>query len=95
MLLATRDEAYIDSTIGDGEADSESEDNDQITSHPLSLALLKDENDGLLYGNITFLFYFLLIDDVIISFIINKFLINDITATLDFSCNGINITCSK
>ncbi|CAH1445009.1 unnamed protein product [Lactuca virosa] len=42
------DEAYIDSTIGDGGADSESEDNNSITSHPLSLALLKDENDGLL-----------------------------------------------
>ncbi|CAH1444439.1 uncharacterized protein LOC111912744 [Lactuca sativa] len=47
MLLALMDEAYTGSTIGDGGADSESEDNNSITSDPLFLELLKDENDGL------------------------------------------------
>lgn len=47
MLLALMDEAYTGSTIGDGGADSESEDSNSITSDPLFLELLKDENDGL------------------------------------------------
>ncbi|KAL8239226.1 hypothetical protein R6Q59_015793 [Mikania micrantha] len=47
MLLALMDEAYTGSTIGDGGADSESEDSNTITSDPLFLELLKDENDGL------------------------------------------------
>ncbi|KAI3497001.1 hypothetical protein L1887_39381 [Cichorium endivia] len=47
MLLALMDEAYTGSTIGDGGADSENEDNNSITSDPLFLELLKDENDGL------------------------------------------------
>nr|GFD27795.1 AP-5 complex subunit zeta-1 [Tanacetum cinerariifolium] len=47
MLLALMDEAYTGSTIGDGDADSESEDSNPITSDPLFLELLKDENDGL------------------------------------------------
>ncbi|CAH1444440.1 unnamed protein product [Lactuca virosa] len=51
MLLALMDEAYTGSTIGDGGADSESEDNNSITSDPLFLELLKDENDGLAVCN--------------------------------------------
>ncbi|XP_048130948.1 AP-5 complex subunit zeta-1 [Rhodamnia argentea] len=48
MLLALMDEAYTGSTIGDGGADSESEDNNTIdVADPLFLDLLKDENDGL------------------------------------------------
>ncbi|KAK2984816.1 hypothetical protein RJ640_004641 [Escallonia rubra] len=48
MLLALMDEAYTGSTIGDGEADSESEDsNAMAAADPLFLELLKDENDGL------------------------------------------------
>ncbi|KAK9074212.1 hypothetical protein SSX86_006809 [Deinandra increscens subsp. villosa] len=47
MLLALMDEAYTGSTIGDGGADSESEESNSITSDPLFLELLKDENDGL------------------------------------------------
>ncbi|KAK3021268.1 hypothetical protein RJ639_047259 [Escallonia herrerae] len=48
MLLALMDEAYTGSTIGDGEADSESEDNNAMAAaDPLFLELLKDENDGL------------------------------------------------
>lgn len=48
MLLALMDEAYTGSTIGDGGADSESDDNNTIESaNPLFLDLLKDENDGL------------------------------------------------
>lgn len=48
MLLALMDEAYTGSTIGDGGADSESEDNNTIAvANPLFLELLKDENDGL------------------------------------------------
>ncbi|XP_031377198.1 AP-5 complex subunit zeta-1 isoform X2 [Punica granatum] len=48
MLLDLMDEAYTGSTIGDGEADSESEDNNTIdVADPLFLDLLKDENDGL------------------------------------------------
>lgn len=45
MLLALMDEAYTGST--DGGADSESDDSNSITSDPLFLELLKDENDGL------------------------------------------------
>ncbi|KAJ9551420.1 hypothetical protein OSB04_015465 [Centaurea solstitialis] len=45
MLLALMDEAYTGST--NGGADSESEDSNSITSDPLFLELLKDENDGL------------------------------------------------
>ncbi|KAM7504146.1 hypothetical protein LguiB_003050 [Lonicera macranthoides] len=48
MLLALMDEAYTGSTIGDGGADSESEDsNTMAVADPLFLELLKDENDGL------------------------------------------------
>lgn len=48
MLLALMDEAYTGSTIGDGGADSESEDSNTIdVADPLFLELLKDENDGL------------------------------------------------
>lgn len=48
MLLDLMDEAYTGSTIADGEADSESEDNNTIdVADPLFLDLLKDENDGL------------------------------------------------
>ncbi|KAL9147407.1 hypothetical protein ABFS82_13G171600 [Erythranthe guttata] len=48
MLLALMDEAYTGSTIADGGADSESEDNAPMAaSDPLFLDLLKDENDGL------------------------------------------------
>lgn len=48
MLLALMDEAYTGSTIGDGGADSESEDSNAIdVVDPLFLELLKDENDGL------------------------------------------------
>uniref|UniRef100_A0A2P2MGM6 Uncharacterized protein LOC105130162 n=1 Tax=Rhizophora mucronata TaxID=61149 RepID=A0A2P2MGM6_RHIMU len=48
MLLALMDEAYTGSTIGDGGADSESEDSSTIdAADPLFLELLKDENDGL------------------------------------------------
>ncbi|CAL1384553.1 unnamed protein product [Linum trigynum] len=48
MLLALMDEAYTGSTIGDGGADSESEDTNAIdAADPLFLELLKDENDGL------------------------------------------------
>ncbi|KAJ4848498.1 hypothetical protein Tsubulata_003379 [Turnera subulata] len=48
MLLALMDEAYTGSTIGDGGADSESEDSSAIdVADPLFLELLKDENDGL------------------------------------------------
>lgn len=48
MLLALMDEAYTGSTIGDGGADSESEDSPPIAgADPLFLDLLKDENDGL------------------------------------------------
>lgn len=48
MLLALMDEAYTGSTIGDGGADSESEDSAPMTAaDPLFLDLLKDENDGL------------------------------------------------
>ncbi|KAL2483672.1 hypothetical protein Fot_45116 [Forsythia ovata] len=48
MLLALMDEAYTGSTIGDGGADSESEDsNTMAAADPLFLELLKDENDGL------------------------------------------------
>ncbi|KAK4753318.1 hypothetical protein SAY87_022116 [Trapa incisa] len=47
MLLDLMDEAYTGSTIIDGEADSESEDNNTIdVADPLFLDLLKDENDG-------------------------------------------------
>ncbi|GMP65461.1 hypothetical protein CsSME_00026238 [Camellia sinensis var. sinensis] len=48
MLLALMDEAYTGSTIGDGGADSESDDsNTMAVADPLFLELLKDENDGL------------------------------------------------
>ncbi|OAY28542.1 AP-5 complex subunit zeta-1 [Manihot esculenta] len=48
MLLALMDEAYTGSTIGDGGADSESEDSNKIdAADPLFLELLKDENDGI------------------------------------------------
>ncbi|KAK4398494.1 hypothetical protein Sango_1324900 [Sesamum angolense] len=48
MLLALMDEAYTGSTIGDGGADSESEDSTPIAvADPLFLDILKDENDGL------------------------------------------------
>lgn len=48
MLLALMDEAYTGSTIGDGGADSESEDsNTMAAGDPLFLEILKDENDGL------------------------------------------------
>ncbi|WCJ37857.1 hypothetical protein M5689_018956 [Euphorbia peplus] len=48
MLLALMDEAYTGSTIGDGGADSESEDSSTIdAADPVFLELLKDENDGL------------------------------------------------
>ncbi|XP_047342556.1 AP-5 complex subunit zeta-1 [Impatiens glandulifera] len=48
MLLALMDEAYTGSTIGDGGADSESEDSSTMASmDPLFLEFLKDENDGL------------------------------------------------
>lgn len=47
MLLALMDEAYTGSTIGDGGADSESEDSTTMTVDPIFLDLLKDENDGL------------------------------------------------
>lgn len=47
MLLALMDEAYTGSTIGDGGADSESEDSTNMTVDPIFLDLLKDENDGL------------------------------------------------
>ncbi|KAI3456965.1 hypothetical protein Pfo_013628 [Paulownia fortunei] len=48
MLLAFMDEAYTGSTIGDGGADSESEDSTPMAvADPLFLDLLKDENDGL------------------------------------------------
>lgn len=48
MLLALMDEAYTGSTIGDGGADSESEDSTPMAAvDPLFLDLLKDENDGL------------------------------------------------
>lgn len=48
MLLDLMDEAYTGSAIADGEADSESEDNNTIdVADPLFLDLLKDENDGL------------------------------------------------
>ncbi|KAG2682192.1 hypothetical protein I3843_11G181200 [Carya illinoinensis] len=48
MLLALMDEAYTGSTIGDGGADSESEDINTIdVADPLFLDLLKDENDGI------------------------------------------------
>lgn len=48
MLLALMDEAYTGSTIGDGGADSESEDSSTMAvADPLFLELLKDENDGL------------------------------------------------
>ncbi|CAN1172240.1 AP-5 complex subunit zeta-1 [Linum perenne] len=48
MLLALMDEAYTGSTIGDGGADSESEESNGIDAgDPLFLELLKDENDGL------------------------------------------------
>ncbi|KAG8386153.1 hypothetical protein BUALT_Bualt03G0119500 [Buddleja alternifolia] len=48
MLLALMDEAYTGSTIGDGGADSESEDNTPMAvADPLFLEILKDENEGL------------------------------------------------
>lgn len=48
MLLALMDEAYTGFTIGDGGADSESEDSSTIdVADPMFLELLKDENDGL------------------------------------------------
>ncbi|KAJ9153735.1 hypothetical protein P3X46_027146 [Hevea brasiliensis] len=48
MLFALMDEAYTGSTIGDGGADSESEDSNTIdAADPVFLELLKDENDGL------------------------------------------------
>jgi AP-5 complex subunit zeta-1 len=48
MLLALMDEAYTGSTIGDGGADSESDDSNTMdAADPLFLELLKDENDGL------------------------------------------------
>ncbi|KAL6499514.1 hypothetical protein OROGR_027424 [Orobanche gracilis] len=48
MLLALMDEAYTGSTIGDGGADSESEDSTPMAvADSLFLDLLKDENDGL------------------------------------------------
>ncbi|KAL0353613.1 UNVERIFIED_CONTAM: hypothetical protein Sangu_0942600 [Sesamum angustifolium] len=48
MLLALMDEAYTGSTIGDGGADSESEDSTPIAvADPFFLDILKDENDGL------------------------------------------------
>lgn len=48
MLLALMDEAYTGSMIGDGGADSESEDSAPMAvADPLFLDLLKDENDGL------------------------------------------------
>ncbi|KAH6834787.1 AP-5 complex subunit zeta-1 [Perilla frutescens var. hirtella] len=48
MLLALMDEAYTGSMIGDGGADSESEDSAPMdVADPLFLDLLKDENDGL------------------------------------------------
>ncbi|XAR56663.1 hypothetical protein NMG60_11037227 [Bertholletia excelsa] len=48
MLLALMDEAYTGSTIGDGGADSESEDsNTMAVADSVFLELLKDENDGL------------------------------------------------
>lgn len=48
MLLALMDEAYTGSTIGDGGADSESEDSSTMAvADPFFLELLKDENDGL------------------------------------------------
>ncbi|CAA0816717.1 Unknown protein [Striga hermonthica] len=48
MLLALMDEAYTGSTIGDGGADSESEDSvPMAVPDSLFLDLLKDENDGL------------------------------------------------
>lgn len=48
MLVALMDEAYTGSTIGDGGADSESEDSTPMAgADPLFLELLKDENDGL------------------------------------------------
>lgn len=47
MLLALMDEAYTGS-VGDGGADSESEDNNTMASgDPLFIEILKDENDGL------------------------------------------------
>ncbi|KAL3851234.1 hypothetical protein ACJIZ3_013116 [Penstemon smallii] len=48
MLVALMDEAYTGSTIGDGGADSESEDSTPMAvADPIFLELLKDENDGL------------------------------------------------
>ncbi|XP_073028203.1 uncharacterized protein [Primulina eburnea] len=47
MLLALMDEAYTGSTIGDGGADSESEDSTNMTVDYIFLDLLKDDNDGL------------------------------------------------
>ncbi|XP_048235335.1 AP-5 complex subunit zeta-1 isoform X2 [Ricinus communis] len=48
MLLALMDEAYTGSTIGDGGADSESEDSITIdVADSTFLEILKDENDGL------------------------------------------------
>ncbi|XP_037492537.1 AP-5 complex subunit zeta-1 isoform X2 [Jatropha curcas] len=48
MLLALMDEAYTGSTIGDGGADSESEDSSRIdVADTVFLEILKDENDGL------------------------------------------------
>ncbi|KAL8098590.1 hypothetical protein AgCh_031390 [Apium graveolens] len=47
MLLALMDEAYTGS-VGDGGADSESEDSNTMASgDPLFIEILKDENDGL------------------------------------------------
>lgn len=60
MLLALMDEAYTGSTITDGGADSESEDSNSITSDPLFLELLKDENDGLAVWYRYLLFFFFL-----------------------------------
>ncbi|XP_057766488.1 uncharacterized protein LOC130986951 [Salvia miltiorrhiza] len=48
MLLALMDEAYTGSMIGDGGADSESEDSAPMAAaDPIFLDLLKDENEGL------------------------------------------------
>ncbi|CAI9787760.1 unnamed protein product [Fraxinus pennsylvanica] len=48
MLFDLMDEAYTGSTIGDGGADSESEDSSTMAvADSLFLELLKDENDGL------------------------------------------------